>query len=111
MTKDDAYKRLTDYINILSGGDTNWTYTTARIKQFVKQGMTYNGIRYALWYQMTVLQMQYDGINFVPFIYDDAKKYWNDMQKIKQSVVSAKFNNKRITIEKKEHDDIEGIFE
>lgn len=110
-TKEDIErKKLMDYIKQLSGNDIDWGYTMARLKQFTKQDMTYAGMRYALWYQVSIEQKPYDGVELIPYIYDKAKRYYNDMQRIKYQINQSKFDNQCVTIEKKEYEDIEDIF-
>ena len=110
-TKEDIErKKLTDYIQHLGGENIDWVYTMSRVKQFTKQGMTYAGMRYALWYQVNIQQTSYSGIEFIPYLYDKAKRYWADMQRVKQSIANATFGKSCITIEKQEHDEKEDIF-
>lgn len=111
-TQDDIErKKLTDYIQYLGGDNIDWVYTMSRVKQFTKQGMTYAGMRYALWYQVNIQQTSYGGIELIPYLYDKAKQYWADMQRVKQSIADATFGKSYVAIEKQEHDEREDIFD
>ena len=85
MLPDDR-TALLDYIKQLDP-DTNFIVATAQIKRMVADyGMTYAGMRYALWYSINVVNRQYKGISVLPYVYEDAKKYWDWQQRMRQQV-------------------------
>lgn len=85
MPPDDR-TALLDYIKQLDP-DTNFIVATAQIKRMIADyGMTYAGMRYALWYSINVANRQYKGISVLPYVYEDAKKYWQWQQRMKQQV-------------------------
>lgn len=85
MPPDDR-TALLDYIKQLDP-DTNFIVATAQIKHMIADyGMTYAGMRYALWYSINVANRQYKGISVLPYVYEDAKKYWDWQQRMKQQV-------------------------
>lgn len=82
----DNRTALLDYIKQLDP-DTNFIVATAQIKRMIADyGMTYAGMRYALWYSINVANRQYKGIGVLPYVYEDAKKYWDWQQRMKQQV-------------------------
>ena len=85
MPPDDR-TALLDYIKQLDP-DTNFIVATAQIKRMIADyGMTYAGMRYALWYSINVANRQYKGISVLPYVYEDAKRYWQWQQCMKQQV-------------------------
>lgn len=82
----ESRTELLDYIKQLDP-DTNFIVATAQLKRMVSDyGMTYAGMRYALWYSINVANRQYKGISVLPYVYEDAKKYWDWQQRMKQQV-------------------------
>lgn len=108
---DNSYKQLTGYINQISNGIVDWPMITATIKRYTKDGMTYSGIKYALWYQTAIKGIPYEGLGLVPYLYSEAKQYWKDMQRVKQNIADAKFGMRCVTVEKQERDEREDIFD
>lgn len=85
MPPDDR-TALLDYIKQLDP-DTNFIVTTAQIKRMIADyGMTYAGMRYALWYSINVANRQYKGISVLPYVYEESRKYWQWQQRMKQQV-------------------------
>lgn len=85
MPPDDR-TALLDYIKQLDP-DTNFIVATAQIKRMIADyGMTYAGMRYALWYSINVVNRQYKGIGVLPYVYEDAKKYWDWQKRMRQQV-------------------------
>lgn len=85
----DAAKRkaLLDYIKSLDP-DANFVAIGSQLKRMTDDGMTYSGIRYALWYSINVKQMPYRGVGIVPYNYEEAKAYWQWQQRMKKQVAS-----------------------
>lgn len=81
----EARKALLDYIKTLDS-DANFILITAQLKKMLAEGMTYAGIRYALWYSINVLGREYKGVGIIPYIYDEAKRYWQWQQRMKEQV-------------------------
>lgn len=91
LTSPDAAERkaLLDYIKSLDP-DANFIMIGSQLKRMTDEGMTYAGIRYALWYSINVKGAEYKGIGIVPYVYDEAKKYWQWQQKMKVQVAGWK---------------------
>lgn len=88
-TSPDAAERkaLLDYIKELDP-DANFVAIGSQLKRMTAEGMTYSGIRYALWYSINVKQMPYKGVGIIPYVYEEAKAYWQWHQRMKQQVAS-----------------------
>lgn len=85
MPPDDR-TALLDYIKQIDP-DTNFIVATAQIKRMIADyGMTYAGMRYALWYSINVANRQYKGISVLPYVYEESRKYWQWQQRMKQQV-------------------------
>lgn len=80
-------KALLDYIKELDT-NANFILITSQLKRMTDEGMTYSGIRYALWYSVNVKQMPYKGVGIIPYVYEEAKAYWQWQQRMKQQVAS-----------------------
>lgn len=86
-TSPDAAERkaLLDYIKELDP-NANFIVIGSQLKRMIDEGMTYSGIRYALWYSINVKQMPYKGVGIIPYVYEEAKAYWQWQQCMKQQV-------------------------
>lgn len=71
----DERKALLDYIKALDP-NANFILIGSQIKRMTDGSMTYSGIRYALWYSINIKQMKYKGVGIVPYVYEEAKAYW-----------------------------------
>ena len=69
-------KALLDYIKALNP-NANFIAIASQLKRMTDEGMTYSGIRYALWYSVNVKQMPYKGVGIVPY------------QRIKMGIISS----------------------
>ena len=78
-------KALLDYIKELDP-NANFIAIGSQLKRMIDEGMTYSGIRYALWYSINVKQMPYRGVGIIPYVYKEAKTYWQWQQRMKQQV-------------------------
>ena len=77
---------LLDYVKRLDP-NANFMVITAQLKRMITDyGMTYAGMRYALWYSVNIANKPYKGVGILPYIYEDAKKYWQWQQRMKQQV-------------------------
>ncbi len=74
---------LTDYIQYLYG--TFPTKVTKQMEEYKKQGMTYKGQELSLRYWYDTLEHEFNaeqGIGIIPYIYDDAKRFFLDKQRV-----------------------------
>lgn len=105
-TSHDAAERkaLLDYIKELDP-NANFILITSQLKRMTDDGMTYSGIRYALWYSINVKQMPYKGVGIIPYVYEEAKAYWQWQQRMKQQVASWQPQDNDAVVVKRQRDD------
>lgn len=97
-------KALLDYIKSLDP-DANFILITAQLKRMLTEGMTYAGIRYALWYSINVRGMEYKGMGIIPYVYDEAKRYWQWQQQMKAQVAGWKQVDEDAVVVKRQRED------
>lgn len=97
-------KALLDYIKSLDP-DANFIMIGSQLKRMLAEGMTYAGIRYALWYSINIKDMGYKGIGIVPYVYDEAKRYWQWQQQMKQQVAGWKQVDEDAVVVKRQRED------
>lgn len=97
-------KALLDYIKELDP-DANFIAIGSQLKRMIDEGMTYSGIRYALWYSVNVKQMPYKGVGIIPYVYEEAKAYWQWQQRMKKQVASWQPQDNDAVIVKRQRDD------
>lgn len=105
-TNPDATERkaLLAYIKALDP-NANFILITSQLKRMTDEGMTYSGIRYALWYSVNVKQMPYKGVGIVPYVYEEAKAYWQWQQRMKKQVASWQPQDNDDVVVKRQRDD------
>lgn len=85
-TSPDDRTALLDYIKQLDP-NVNFMVVAVQLKRMIADyGMTYAGMRYALWYGVNIANKPYKGVGILPYIYNDAKNYWQWQQRMKQQV-------------------------
>ena len=90
QSEPDARKAMLDYIKSLDP-DANFPAIAVQLKRMiVEYGMTYAGMRYALWYSINIKELPYKGIGILPYVYDESRRYWNWQQRMKQQVAGWK---------------------
>ena len=107
-TSPDAAERkaLLAYIKELDP-NANFILITSQLKRMIDDGMTYSGIRYALWYSINVKQMPYKGVGIIPYVYEEAKTYWKWQQRMKQQVASWQpQDNDAIVVKRQKEDEV-----
>ena len=109
-TSPDAAERkaLLAYIKELDP-NANFILITSQLKRMTTEGMTYSGIRYALWYSINVKQMPYRGVGIIPYVYKEAKTYWQWQQRMKKQVASWQPQDNDAVVVKR-HDKEEDVF-
>lgn len=106
--KRSSYTLLMDYIKQLDQ-DTDFIAVTSQIKRMATEyNMTYDGMRYALWYSINITDRPYRGIGILPYVYEDAKKYWLWQKQMKQQVTEWSLNDDDVVIMR--HDAEEDVF-
>ena len=107
-TSPDAAERkeLLAYIKELDP-NANFILITSQLKRMTDEGMTYSGIRYALWYSVNVKQMPYKGVGIIPYVYEEAKTYWQWQQRMKQQVASWQpQDNDDVVVKRQKEDEV-----
>jgi hypothetical protein len=109
------YKELIAYICELYGIDTPTGWMLKQIKDFKEQfNYTYKGIKTTLHYFFEIQEgndvSNSVGIGIVPFVYEEAKRFYIDKKAVKDSVIGVDINdmqlNKRtITIKRNTFED------
>lgn len=97
-----------DYIKQLDP-DTDFIAVTSQIKRMATEyNMTYDGMRYALWYSINIADKPYRGIGILPYVYSSAKKYWLWQKQMKQQVTNWNIQDDETVIMR--HDAKEDVF-
>lgn len=107
-TSPDAAERkaLLAYIKELDP-NANFILITSQLKRMTIEGMTYSGIRYALWYSINVKQMPYRGVGIIPYVYKEAKTYWQWQQRMKKQVASWQpQDNDAVVVKRQRKDEV-----
>lgn len=108
QSEPDARKALLDYIKSLDP-DANFPAIAMQLKRMtVEHGMTYAGMRYALWYSINVKELPYKGIGILPYVYDESRRYWRWKQQMKQQVSAWNPADDEAVIAR--HDNEEDVF-
>ena len=97
-------KALLDYIKELDP-NANFIAIGSQLKRMITEGMTYSGIRYALWYSVNVKQMPYKGVGIIPYVYKEAKSYWQWQQRMKKQVAGWQPQDNDDVVVKRQRDD------
>ena len=97
-------KALLAYIKKLDP-NANFIAIGSQLKRMTDEGMTYSGIRYALWYSINVKQMSYRGVGIIPYVYEEAKAYWQWQQRMKKQVASWQPQDNDAVVVKRHRDE------
>lgn len=97
-------KALLAYIKELDP-NANFILITSQLKRMTDEGMAYSGIRYALWYSVNVKQIPYKGVGIIPYVYEEAKAYWQWQQRMKQQVASWQPQDNDAVVVKRQRED------
>lgn len=99
----EDYKNLIEYICTLFEIDAPNGWMLKQIKDFKDQfGYTYKGIKSTLYYFFDIQGNSINdcaGIGIVPFIYDEAKKFYIDKKSIKDNMCDCDVNLIQNTIQ------------
>lgn len=99
-------KALLAYIEELDH-NANFISIGSQLKRMTTDGMTYSGIRYALWYSVNVKQMPYKGVGIIPYVYEEAKAYWEWQQRMKEQVASWQpQDNDAVVVKQQRNDEV-----
>ena len=99
-------KALLDYIKELDS-NANFIAIGSQLKRMIDECMTYSGIRYALWYSINVKQMPYRGVGIIPYVYKEAKTYWQWQQRMKKQVAGWQpQDNDAVVVKRQKEDEV-----
>lgn len=98
---------LMSFISSLLGPNANLAFVAKQIKQFTEQyGLTGSGIKGTLVYLTEIKKRRLNpkmGIALVPYEYENARKYFEGLSKLKENVVPYEEKETRVVyIEEKE---------
>lgn len=100
---------IMEYCKEIFGPEADYGHIGSQIKKYVADGKTRQGILLTLKYWYGVKKNSTDksngGIGIVPYVYDDAKKYWNSVApkrvaKMEEEVVYVKRKKNKSLLEK-----------
>ena len=98
--EEEKYRKITDLIVTLDKGEIDWARVGSQIKRFLNNGMTYDGIYYTLYYFHIIKKNKYKSVGIVPYVYDEAKRYYEREDNIYGQAMEVK--TKGIKTETKE---------
>ena len=86
--KDDLIE-LKSYISQLYNGEVNWPLIMKQLRQMREEyGYKNSGILYTLKYAHDIKEIDFNGsgIGLVPYLYNEAKNFYNQLSQVKKSV-------------------------
>lgn len=99
--QNNARKELIDNVCKIFNTDVPSGLILKQIKEYHDQYQyNYAAINYTLWYIVCFLNKQLDekyGLALIKYYYDEAKQYYEQQEKIKQSVSNVKIKTKTIS--------------
>ena len=80
--------------------ELNYKIIGSMLKKMMKDNpsFTYNGMQYTLWYIHNVLNINITGVGIIPYYYDEAKRYYENKQKMKQAIKQSNIRQDTKTI-------------
>jgi hypothetical protein len=95
-------QKLLAYIDDLFGARVNFGITTKQIKNYIDEyGYSYSGIHGTLYYCYNIKKQEINkaqGIGLVPYYYNEARKYWLQVQGAKTQNLEFRIERKTIRI-------------
>ena len=95
-------QKLLSYINDLFGERINFGVVTKQIKNYIDNyGYSYSGIHGTLHYCYVIKKQEInraEGIGLVPFYYNEARRYWLQVDGAKNQSLNFKIEKKTINI-------------
>ena len=85
--------KITDYVQEVFGDEANWANIGKQITSFLNKGYTVDGIYNALYYWYNIkgnsIEKAHGTISIVDYIYNDAQKYFKELEQIKEVNIKA----------------------
>lgn len=93
-------KEFMDYFKSICHEEINYKIIYSMLKKMMKgnPSFTYNGMKYTLWYIHDILNINITGVGIIPYYYDEAKKYYDKKQKMKQAIKQSNVRQDTKTI-------------
>lgn len=88
------------YLKSMCSQELNYKIVGSMLKKIMKDNpsFTYNGMQYTLWYIHNVLNINITGVGIIPYYYDEAKRYYDKKQKMKQVIKQSNIRQDTKTI-------------
>lgn len=88
------------YLKSMCSQELNYKIVGSMLKKMMKDNpsFTYNGMKYTLWYIHDVLNINITGVGIIPYYYDEAKRYYEKKQKMKQAIKQSNVRQETKTI-------------
>ena len=88
------------YLKSICSQELNYKIVGSMLKKMMKDNpsFTYNGMQYTLWYIHNVLNINITGVGIIPYYYDEAKRYYDKKQKMKQAIKQSNIRQDTKTI-------------
>lgn len=105
-------KELIAYFASICSIEINYPALYATLKKIMSDEYvkyTYNGLRYSLWYAKEHKQMDISNIYVATTYYNEARKYYQWQQKMKQQISGWQQDDAEVVVCKKSR--IEGVFD
>lgn len=83
-----ARAELLDYLKEKSVGKIDFPKEMAYLKKMLKENPDFSisGIKYTLWYLIEIKKKKINGFGLVPYYYEQAKKYYDNLQKARNHI-------------------------
>ena len=93
-------KEFMVYLKSMCSQELNYKIVGSMLKKIMKDNplFTYNGMKYTLWYIHDVLNINITGVGIIPYYYDEAKRYYEKKQKMKQAIKQSNIRQDTKTI-------------
>ena len=96
-------QKLLAYIDELFGKRVNFGVVTKQIKNYIDNyKYSYSGIHGTLYYCYAIKKQEInkaEGIGLVPYYYNEARRYWLQVQGAKQQDLQFRIDKRRVTIQ------------
>lgn len=88
------------YLKSICSQELNYKIVGSMLKKIMKDNpsFTYNGMQYTLWYIHDILNINVTGVGIIQYYYDEAKRYYDNKQKMKQAIKQSNIRQDTKTI-------------
>lgn len=98
--KADDRKEFLRYFDLVCSEKINYAIIGSILKKIMKDNpsFTYKGMQYTLYYISNILNIQITSVGIIPYYYDEAKRYYDKKQKMKQAIKQSNIRQDTKTI-------------